>query len=139
MAQDDRIIDMARALARALQMDERYKTLEAAREANDSDETLQKAIGRFELAKLNLNAELAREDGDKDKIMRFNAEMQDAYGDISLCEGMQRYAEAKGEADALLNWISAIIATAMNGGDPDAVDRPSASCTGSCESCGGCG
>ena len=28
--------------------------------------------------------------------------------------------------------------TAMNGGDPMTVQEPSASCTGSCSTCGGC-
>ena len=31
-----------------------------------------------------------------------------------------------------------IINTAMNGGDPMTVQEPSASCTGSCSTCGGC-
>ncbi len=42
-------------------------------------------------------------------------------------------------AEALVNYIDAIINAAMNGGDPMAVQEPSASCTGSCSTCGGCG
>ena len=54
-------------------------------------------------------------------------------------EGMIAYNEAKRECEALVNYIDAIINAAMNGGDPMAVQEPSASCTGSCSTCGGCG
>ena len=48
------------------------------------------------------------------------------------------YNEAKRECENLVNYIDAIINTAMNGGDPMTVQEPSASCTGSCSTCGGC-
>ncbi|MEG0750616.1 MAG: YlbF family regulator [Oscillospiraceae bacterium] len=139
MEKDDKIIGMTRALGRAIQMDERCVALRSAREENDANSALQDAIGRFNLAKLNLNGELSKDDSDKDKIMRFNADMQDAYSDIALFEGMQKYAQAKHETDALFNFVTAIIASAINGEDPDAVEEPTEACSGSCESCGGCG
>ena len=42
------------------------------------------------------------------------------------------------DGENLVNYIDAIINTAMNGGDPMTVQEPSASCTGSCSTCGGC-
>ena len=138
MAEQDRIIEMTKALGRAIQLDERYKALMAAREENDNNEKLQQAIGQFELAKFNLSAELNKEDGDKDKIMRYNTEMQDAYAIISDFQSMQAYADVKRDMDKLYNWVNAILVTAMNGGDPDGVAEPQSECSGSCESCGGC-
>ena len=60
------------------------------------------------------------------------------YGQIMGNEGMVAYNEAKRECENLVNYIDAIINTAMNGGDPMTVQEPSASCTGSCSTCGGC-
>ena len=47
-------------------------------------------------------------------------------------EGMVAHNEAKRDCENLVNYIDAIINTAMNGGDPMTVQEPSASCTGSC-------
>lgn len=139
MESNDKIIEMARALGRAIQLDERYVALKAARDENDANADLQDVIGRFELAKFNLQSELQKEEGDREKILRYNSEMQEAYGVIIEFQEMQRYAGVKQDVDRLYNWITAIIATAVNGGDPDGVDEPSGECSGSCESCGGCG
>ena len=55
-----------------------------------------------------------------------------------MSPSMTAYNEAKRECENLVNYIDAIINTAMNGGDPMTVQEPSASCTGSCSTCGGC-
>ena len=60
------------------------------------------------------------------------------YGKIMNHPGMVAYNEAKTAAEAMVNYIDAIINTAMNGGDPMTVQEPSESCTGSCSTCGGC-
>ena len=60
------------------------------------------------------------------------------YGKIMADEGMTAYNEAKRDCENLVNYIDAIINTAMNGGDPMTVQEPSESCTGSCSTCGGC-
>ena len=57
---------------------------------------------------------------------------------IMADEGMAAYNEAKKDCENLVNYIDAIINTAMNGGDPMTVQEPSTSCTGSCSTCGGC-
>ena len=55
--------------------------------------------------------------------------MNSLYGQIMGNEGMVAYNEAKRECENLVNYIDAIINTAMNGGDPMTVQEPSASCT----------
>ena len=106
-------IDLFKRAAMALQTDSRYLALDQARKMNDSDEELQ-------------NAEL-------------NEKVNTLYGQIMNDEGMVAYNEAKRECELLVNYIDAIINTAMNGGDPMTVQEPSASCSGSCSTCGGCG
>ena len=102
-------IDLFKRAAMALQTDPRYLVLDQARKANDKDEELQNMIGEFDL-----------------------------YGKIMADEGMVAYNEAKRDCENLVNYIDAIINTAMNGGDPMTVQEPSTSCTGSCSTCGGC-
>ena len=92
-------IDLFKRAAMALQTDPRYVILDQARKANDKDEELQNLIGEFNLARMDLNNEIGKNERDD---------------------------------------IDAIINTAMNGGDPMTVQEPSASCTGSCSTCGGC-
>ncbi len=69
---------------------------------------------------------------------RAEREGERLYGQIMANEGMVAYNEAKRDCENLVNYIDAIINTAMNGGDPMTVQEPSASCTGSCSTCGGC-
>lgn len=138
MAETDRIIDMAKALGRAIQMDERYKSFNEARTENDADTKLQELIGNFNLIKMNLNNALSDEAQDDKKINELNDEMQKVYAEIMGTSGMQKYQTASHEVEQLINYINAIITTALEGGNPDEVTQPEGSCGGECGSCGGC-
>ena len=104
-------IDLFKRAAMALQTDPRYVILDQARKANDKDEELQNLIGEFNLARMDLNNEIGKNERDDARIAELNEKV---------------------------NSLDAIINTAMNGGDPMTVQEPSASCTGSCSTCGGC-
>ena len=108
-------IDLFKRAAMALQTDPRYLALDQARKANDKDDE--------------------RSD---ERIAELNTKVNDLYGKIMADEGMTAYNEAKRDCENLVNYIDAIINTAMNGGDPMTVQEPSESCTGSCSTCGGC-
>lgn len=131
-------IDLFKKAAVALQTDERYLALAAARKANDEDEALQEMIGEFNLARMDLNNEISKDERSDERVAALNAKVNDLYGKIMASEGMVAYNAAKAEAEALISHIDAIINTAMNGGDPMAVRQPEAGCTGSCSSCAGC-
>ena len=122
-------IDLFKRAAVALQTDSRYLVLDQTRKANDKDEELQNLIGEFNLARMDLNDA---------RIAELNEKVNSLYGQIMGNEGMVAYNEAKRDCENLVNYIDAIINTAMNGGDPMTVQEPSASCTGSCSTCGGC-
>ena len=132
-------IDLFKRAAMALQTDRRYLALDQARKMNDSDEELQNMIGEFNLARMDLNNEIGKTERNDARIAELNEKVNTLYGQIMSDEGMVAYNEAKRECEALVNYIDAIINAAMNGGDPMAVQEPSASCTGSCSTCGGCG
>ena len=130
-------IDLFKRAAVALQTDPRYLALDQARKANDNDENLQNLIGEFNLARMDLNNEIGKSERDDARITELNEKVNNLYGQIMGDEGMTAYNEAKRECENLVNYIDAIINTAMNGGDPMTVQEPSASCTGSCSTCGG--
>ncbi len=128
---------MARAMGKAIQEDERFKRYEAARAANDSDETLQKLIGEFNLKRISLNTEAGKTERDQAKIAALNDEMKIIYGQIMANENMLAYNSAKEELDGLLSKINMIIVGSANGEDPDSIDTEGG-CSGSCSSCAGC-
>ena len=131
-------IDLFKKAAAALQTDPCYLALAAAREANDKDEALQDMIGEFNLARLDLNNEISKDERDDAKVAELNAKVNELYSKIMSTGSMAAYNEAKAEAEALISYIDAIINTAMNGGDPMSVQQPEAGCSGSCSSCSGC-
>ena len=131
-------IDLFKKAAAALQTDPCYLARAAARAANDKDEALQDMIGEFNLARLDLNNEISKDERDDAKVAELNAQVNELYSKIMSTGSMAAYNEAKAEAEALISYIDAIINTAMNGGDPMSVQQPEAGCSGSCSSCSGC-
>ena len=95
-------------------------------------------IGEFNLARLDLNNEISKDERDDAKVAELNAQVNELYSKIMSTGSMAAYNEAKAEAEALISYIDAIINTAMNGGDPMSVQQPEAGCSGSCSSCSGC-
>ena len=111
-------IDLFKRAAMALQTDPRYLALDQARKANDKDEELQNLIGEFNLARMDLNNEIGKSERSDERIAELNTKVNDLYGKIMADEGMTAYNEAKRDCENLVNYIDAIINTAMNGGDP---------------------
>ena len=116
-------IDLFKRAAMALQTDPRYVILDQARKANDKDEELQNLIGEFNLARMDLNNEIGKNERDDARIAELNEKVNSLYGQIMGNEGMVAYNEAKRECENLVNYIDAIINTAMNGGDPMTVQE----------------
>ncbi len=131
-------IELFKTAAAALQEDARYLSLEHTRKANDADEALQDLIREFNLARMNLNNEITKDERSDDRIAELNEQVNRMYGEIMSHEGMVAYNEAKRDCEALVQYIDNIINTAMNGGDPMSVEEPSDDCTHDCSTCGGC-
>ena len=137
MAKD--AITMFKEAAAQLQKEEAFLALAHAMEQNDSDEALQQMIGDFNLARIDLNSELSKsaEEKDGEKVAALNTKVNELYNQIMANESMAAYNEAKTEMDNLMQYINAILTTAVNGGDPRTVEEPS-SCGGDCSGCSGC-
>ena len=130
------VIKKARELGAAIQATEEYKNFIAAKEKNDADEELQKQIAEFNLLKMQYDAEMQKQDPDKEKIQQINTDITALYGTIIGGKSMTEYNEAFTAYNELCTKISNIILMCQNGEDPETCE-PS-SCTGNCGTCGGC-
>ena len=130
------VITLAKELALAVQKDDRYIYLDSARKTNDMDEELQKQIGKFNLARINLNTETNRTVKDTHRIDDLNEEINELYNEIMHNENMIAYNNAKADIEAMIKHIHAILTEAVNGGDPTKVQAATSSCGGSCTTCG---
>ena len=73
---------------------------------------------------MDLNNEISKSERSDERIAELNTKVNDLYGKIMADEGMTAYNEAKRDCENLVNYIDAIINTAMNGGDPMTVQEP---------------
>ncbi len=112
--------------------------LNQAKAMVDKDQELQDMIGKFNLAKYNLNTEMANPEADSEKLNQLDLELNNLYEEIMASENMVAYNEAVADVDKLTKHIQAIISATVNGGDPMTVELPPEGCTGSCSSCSGC-
>lgn len=135
----EKILEMAKDLGYTLQEDARFLKAKAAQEAADADEALQQMIGEFNLKRMAINTETAKDDAEKDneKLVTLNRELREVYAQIMANEHMQAYNEAKTALDKLTRGMMAILNMAAQGLDPDTYEE-SEGCSGNCGSCSGC-
>ena len=129
-------LDIARQLGAAIQQDERYIKFKDASAASDTDTELQNKIGEFNTMRMNLSAELHKEESERnsEKMVALESDIKTLYDEIMA------YNDAKAGLDDLINSVQFIISIAANGGDPmTCPDHAPSGCGGSCSTCGGCG
>ncbi len=133
-------IAVARELGRRIQSEEAFIRLQMAREAADHDKELQQAISRFSMIRAQMDEETAKpeEERDNEQFQNLGKEFRTVYAEIMSNPNMISYNEAKDSLDIIIRRISAIIEKSVDGEDPDTADY-TASCSGSCATCGGCG
>lgn len=132
------LIAKTRELGKMIQQEESYINLQTAEKNADADKTLQDLIGEFNLKRLAINNETQKAEKDSEKIAELNSEMQKIYADIMSNENMIAYNDAKQAFDQLMTRVMTIIQNCSQGEDPETTDY-TASCSGSCATCGGCG
>ncbi len=134
----ENIIKSVRELGKAIQADETFKAYIEAKTEADNDETLQNAIGEFNLVKMQINEEAQKEDKDEAKLQELNVQLRKSYADIIANEKMQKYNNANQLYSGLINKVYAILEMCCNGEDPETCEPEEHSCSGSCSTCGGC-
>lgn len=133
------VIEMSRELGKLIQKDERYAAYQKAKEINDKDTELQNMINEFNLKRIQLNEEVAKNDKDSTRLTQLDSEIKLLYGNIMDNASMISFNDAKDAMDEMLSSVNFIITAAANGEDPATCPaEPPHSCSGSCSSCGGC-
>ena len=131
------IIAMARELGKAIQQDERYKRIDAAKTANDKDEELQQLIQKFNMKRSELSVEMAQENKNPEKLNQLDRELKAVYQEVMQNPNMAEFNAAKVEVDDMMNYISTILYGAVTGEDPDTIE-PQQSCGGHWAGCADC-
>ncbi len=130
------IIEMARALGKAIQEDERYIRYQLAVQESEANEELQGLIGEFNLKRAALSHILNDDSADKSELSLLDTQVRALYSQIMELPAMKKFNEEKSEFDELVNAVNTIILRSAEGEDPATVDPHS--CTGDCSCCGGC-
>jgi cell fate (sporulation/competence/biofilm development) regulator YlbF (YheA/YmcA/DUF963 family) len=131
------IMEMTRALGKALQQDDRYIAYNLAKQVNDEDKELQADIEKFTKLREELTAEITKEDKDADRLKEIDEGIKSTYAKIMANKNMVVFNAAQNALESLVNNINQIISMCANGEDPDTCE-PTTGCTGSCATCGGC-
>ena len=132
------VIEMTRALGKAIQEDDRYLAMRLASQGADADVALQGMIGEFNLKKLAISNEASKTERDEEKLQKLNTELRTLYRQIMENEKMIVYQTTKKELDSLVQRINAILTLCAEGQDPETADFDPSACSGNCSSCGGC-
>ena len=132
------ILDITRQLCKAIQENDIYKEFALAKKTNDEDKELQDLIGEFNIIRMNMNKEMSSPEKNEEKIQEYNTQLQDCYKKVMQNESMQNYNQAKIALDGIVGKVNLLINMCIDGADPETVEIPDASCSGSCSTCGGC-
>lgn len=126
------ITEMADELGEAIETTKAFVEYQEAKEKYDTDDSLQKLIGEFNLKKMSVMSEMQKEDAKDDtKLAEYQQQMRDAYAAILKNETYTDYNEKKTALETMVNQVYAIINAHVTGEEPGG-------CSGSCSTCGGC-
>ncbi|MBQ8752143.1 MAG: YlbF family regulator [Clostridia bacterium] len=134
----DQLIEMAKEMGEAIQMDERFIRTQMAQAAADEDEELQGMIGEFNLKRLAINNEYTKDEQDGEKLREMEHELRAVYARLMENEHMKAYQEAKSELDQVMSRINRILTLSAQGENPYEADVDPSGCSGNCGTCGGC-
>lgn len=132
------VIKAARNLGAALQADERFVEYARTKLALDKDEVLQDLVGKFNIARMNIERLGEQEERDEEKFREANLELREIYDSIMNNENMKAYNDAKLGVDKMISDVMGIIQMCSEGADPETCEIPEGGCTGSCSTCAGC-
>ncbi|MBR5497137.1 MAG: YlbF family regulator [Clostridia bacterium] len=133
------VIEATRELGKAIQADERYTKLMAAKDANDKDDALNALIGKLNLIQMSYQHE-AQGEANEEKMAEYDKEFREVYAEVMTNENMKAYETARQDVDDMMNYVMQILSLCVNGEDPATCEpAPASECSGSCSTCGGCG
>ena len=132
------ILEATRKLGEEIQKDERFIAYAKAKIEVDNNKELQDKIGEFNITRMNLEQESEKDTRDEEKIKELNESLRNIYSAVMGSKAMLDFNTAKGDLDHIINDINSVIMQCVDGADPKTVEPETHSCSGSCDSCGGC-
>lgn len=133
------IIEMSRELGKKLQEEETYLRLRTAQQAVEDDRELQDRISEFNLQRVALGQEAAKENRDQAKVDALDKKVRDMYDELVGHAKLVAYNEAQDEFNEVFGFIVHILQMSAAGNDPMTVTKDTmGECSGDCGSCGGC-
>ena len=132
------ILEVTRKLGEEIQKDERFIAYAKAKIEVDNNKELQDKIGEFNITRMNLEQESEKDTRDEEKIKELNESLRNIYSAVMGSKAMLDFNTAKADLDRIINDINSIIMQCVDGADPKTVEPETHSCSGSCDSCGGC-
>ena len=84
------VIELARELGKAIQQDERFLAMQIARQNSDNDDELQQLIGEFNLKRMAINNEAAKDDRDEAKLQQLNSVLRETYAKVMKNKNMNK-------------------------------------------------
>ncbi|MBQ8894083.1 MAG: YlbF family regulator [Clostridia bacterium] len=125
------IIEKAKELGALLQSSEQVQKYNAAKDAYNQDEEVQKLVHEFNLQKMTLMSLSEAEEPDQNRIAEIEERIKSIYAKIMENEKMKRMQETGKAVEEMLGQVNGVISFYVTGEEPS-------SCTHDCSTCGGC-
>ena len=129
------IIEQAKNLGILIQKSKEFNNFKISKQKMDSDENLNDLKMKFDSCKEELNKEISKESSDKDKIKKLSDDLRSMYEQINDTEVVCDYESSKKALDELISNVNSIISESAYGRSEFS---SLGSCTGDCNTCGGC-
>lgn len=129
------IIEQAKNLGMLIQKSKEFNDFKISKQKMDSDENLNNLRMKFDSCKEELNKEVSKESSDKDKIKKLSDDLRSMYEQINDTEVVCDYESSKKALDELISSVNSIISESAYGRSESS---SLGSCTGDCNTCGGC-
>ncbi len=126
------IFDLAKKLGQVLKEDQRLVALEAAKQAYESDEALQKSMIEYDVQQKAMQREVAKPDRDLHFIEVIQNRIDKLYTEITENPVFAELNRAQEAVNLLMNQVNQAIMFEITG------EEPSSGCTHDCSTCGGC-
>lgn len=127
----ERIIQIANMLGMEIAKSDEIKTLEAAKEAYQTDDALQALMSEYETDRMLLAEEFSKDEVDQEAAAKLRERIEELTAEIMKNQNYIAFSEAQRGMNALMAEVNAEIKFCITG------ERPS-ECTHDCSTCSGC-
>jgi cell fate (sporulation/competence/biofilm development) regulator YlbF (YheA/YmcA/DUF963 family) len=126
------IIEKARELGMMIAESDEFKALKGAEAMQLSDPKAQELMMEYATTREKLSQRASSPDITKEDFEKIQTEMEEAFKKLMTNENIKRYIDANGKFKTLIDQVNSIIAYFVKG------EEQAGSCSGNCQSCGGC-